>query len=453
MKIIIAGLGLVGTSLAQNLSSENHDITCIDIDKEIASQLEDSYDVLGVCGNCASIRLLKDVGIDKTDVFIAVCESDETNMVACLTAKRLGARHTVARIRKPEYVDEIDLIKNELDIDLVINPEYTTASQLLRLLRYPNALDIETFFRGQVEIAGFRVLEEDFLTGEPLSAVQKKLGKSRVLFCAVERAGKTLIPDGKTVIEAGDKVYIIGDVLGVNEFFRTLGRISQKIRSVMIVGGGKTSYYLAKLLADMKLDVKIIERDRARCMELSSELPEALILNGDGTQQEVLITENIAKTDGFIALTGDDEDNLIISLYAKQLGVPKVISKINRRDYYDVISSLDIDSFVNPKLITAYTILHYVRGLTMSHSSKMEALYQIAGGTVEAAEFLVAPKTRHLGKPLKDLKLKKGILIVSLMREGKIIIPEGSTSILAGDCVIIVSGSTQISSVDDIFAD
>lgn len=455
MKIVIAGIGMVGYNLAKSLATEDNDITCIDISSEAAALAEDSLDVLSVQGNCASISVLKNANVSKADIFIAVCNKDEVNMISCLIAKRLGAKHTVARVREPEFTAEINLIKNELGIDLVINPEYATATQILRLLRFPNALDIEAFYRGRVELVGFRVQPEDFIAGQPLYTIQKKIGRSQVLFCAVERNGQTVIPNGSTVINEGDKVYIIGDILGVNEFFKTLGRISQKIRNVMIVGGGRTAYYLTQLLTDMNKSVKIIDKDYERCKELCIQLPDALILNGNGTEQEVLVTENIDKTDGFVALTGDDEDNLIISLYAKQIGVPKVISKINRQDYYDVISRLDIDSFINPKLITAYTILHYVHGLQMGESGKMEAIYQIAGGNADAVEFSISEDTKHLGIPLRELgtKLKKGILIVSILRNGSIIIPEGSTSLLSGDNVIIVSNTGKILSINDIFND
>ena len=455
MKIVIAGMGMVGYNLAKSLATENNDITCIDISADAATLAEDSLDVLSVQGNSASISVLKNAGADKANVFIAVCNKDEVNMISCLIAKRLGAKHTVARVREPEFTAEIELIKAELGIDLVINPEYATATQILRLLRFPNALDIEAFYRGRVELVGFRVHKDDFIAGQPLFNIQKKLGKSQILFCAVERGGQTIIPNGSTIIEESDKVYIIGDILGVNEFFKTLGRISQKIRNVMIVGGGRTAYYLTKLLTDMNKAVKIIDKDYERCKELCIQLPEALILNGDGIEQEVLVTENIDKTDCFVALTGDDEDNLIISLYAKQIGVPKVISKINRQDYYDVISRLDIDSFINPKLITAYTILHYIHGLQMGEGGKMEAIYQIAGGNADAVEFHLTDETKNLGKPLKELgsKLKKGILIVSILRNGQIIIPEGGTSLLSGDNVIIVSNHERILNINDIFND
>lgn len=455
MKIVIAGMGMVGYNLAKNLVSDNNDITCIDISTDAISLADDSLDILSIQGNCASISVQKSAGVEKADVFIAVCNKDEVNMISCLIAKRLGVKHTVARVREPEFTAEIELIKKELGIDLIINPEYATATQILRLLRFPNALDIEAFYRGRVELVGFRVLPEDFIVGHPLFTIQKKLGKSQILFCAIERDGQTIIPNGSTVINSGDKAYIIGDILGVSEFFKTLGRISQKIRNVMIVGGGRTAYYLSQLLTDMNKSVKIIDKDYERCKELCIQLPDALILNGNGTEQEVLVTENIDKTDGFVALTGDDEDNLIISLYAKQIGVPKVISKINRQDYYDVISKLNIDSFINPKLITAYTILHYVHGLQKSQAGKMEAIYQIAGGSADAVEFHITEETKYLGKPLKELgpKLKKGILIVSILRNGQIIIPEGSTSILSGDNIILVSNTEKILSINDIFND
>lgn len=455
MNIIVAGLGLVGYPLSKALAAEGHNVTCIDTDGGKTALASEALDVLALQGSCTSVQTLKEAGAARADVFVAVCRLDEVNMVACLLAKQLGTKHTVARIRDPQYADELDTLEKAIGIDMVLNPEYDTAAQLLRLLRFPNAQDIDTFFNGRVELVGFRVREDDFIVGRSLAEIQKKPGHAGLLFCAVEHNGTTVIPNGSTVISSGDNVYVIGDIKSVNGFFKTLGRISQKIRSVFIIGGGKTTVYLGKMMEALNFRAKIIEKDAARCRELCEELPDALILNGDGTEQEVLITENVNQSDSFVALTGDDEDNLIISLYAKKLGVDKVIAKINRQDYYDVISALNIDSFINPKLVTVYTILRFIRGIKNSRSATVEALYQIAGGTAEAAELTVNGKTKHIGQPLKELggKIKHGILLVSILRDGSIIIPEGSTSILEGDKIIIVSNTVKITAVNDIFTD
>lgn len=451
MKIVIVGSGRVGFTLAENLTREMHDVAVIDIDEHALNRISDMLDVLAIKGNGANIGVLKSAGVESTDVLIAVTERDELNMVACLTAKKLGARHTIARIRDPEYAKELNLLKNELDIDMVINPEYSTASQILRLLRFPNATGIETFNRSRIELVGFRAVEGDIITDKPLREVQKQLGKIPILFCALERNGSTSIPNGDTVINAGDTVYVIGAITGISQFFKQLGRISQKIKNVFIIGGGLTAVYLARLLKDLKMGVKVVEADRKRCHELCALVPDALVINGDGTEHEVLTSENFSEYDAFVAVTGDDEDNLITSLFAKQTGIRRVIARINRPDYYDVVQSLNIDCLVNPKLITAYAIHKFIRGLQASEESPMEALHQIANGGAEAMEFHVTDSMRHLGIPLRDLNLKKGILIVSIVRNDDIIIPEGSSFILAGDNIIIIASGMSINEINDIY--
>ena len=454
MKIVIAGLGKVGYNLATSLTQEGHDVTCIDVSEARTTQANEALDVLALQGNCLSHSVLENAGMSEADVFVAVTRQDEVNMLACLFARRMGAKYTVARIRDPEYASQFDHLSAELDIDLILNPEFDTATQIFRLIRFPNALDIDTFHGGLVELVGFRVLESDFLVGRSLLDIQKKLGRPRLLFCAVERDGRTIIPNGSTVIQNGDKVYISGEIVTVNDFFRSLGRYNPKIRHVMIVGGSRTAVYLARLLSSLKMSVKIFERDRERCNRLCMLLPKAMIINGDGTEHEVLITENLDRTDAFVALTGDDEANLIVSLYAKQMGVSKAVAKVNRQNYYNVIATLNIDSFVNPKLVTAYTVLRYIRSLEASHGSSMVALYQIADGTAEAMEFSVSETTRHLGVPLKDLRthFREGILILSILRGHEIIIPEGGTTIEGGDSITVVS-TAKIQKLNDIFTD
>ena len=431
MKIVIVGSGRVGFTLAENLTREMHDVAVIDIDEHALNHISDVLDVLAIKGNGANIGVLKSAGVESTDVLIAVTERDELNMVACLTAKKLGARHTIARIRDPEYAKELTLLKDELEIDMVINPEYAAASQILRLLRFPNATGIETFNRSRIELVGFRVIEGDIITDKPLHDVQKLLGRIPILFGALERSGETSIPNGDTVIRAGDTVYVIGAITGINQFFKRLGRISQKIKNVFIIGGGLTAVYLAQLLDDLKMGIKIVEADRKRCHELCSILPDTLVINGDGTEHEVLTSENLSDYDAFVAVTGDDEDNLITSLFAKQIGVRRVIARINRPDYY--------------------AIHKFIRGLQASEESPMEALHQIANGGAEAMEFHVTDSMRHLGVPLRDLNLKKGILIVSIVRNDQIIIPEGSSSILSGDNIIIIASGMSINEINDIY--
>ncbi len=455
MKIVIAGLGKVGYPLAASLADEGHDVTCIDVREEQTARANEALDVLALNGDCLNRSVLENAGTADADVFVAVTRQDEVNMLACLFARRMGARHTVARIRDPQYGTQLENLGSELEIDLVLNPEQDTAADISRLLRFPAALDIDTFHGGRVELVGFRVLQSDFLADRSLLEVQRHLGRSRVLICAVERGGETIIPNGSTVIRAGDKVYVGGEILAVNDFFRALGRYSPKIRHVMIVGGSRTAVYLTRMLHSLKMSVKIFEKDMDRCQKLTQLLPKAMIIHGDGTDHEVLLTENLDRSDAFVALTGNDESNLIVSLYAKQTGVEKAIAKVNRQNYRNIIAMLNIDDFINPQAVTKYSVLKYIRSQQASHGSSMLALYQIADGTAEAVEFNVSESSRHVGIPLKELgrRMKDGVLILSIQRGGEIIIPEGSTTIEPGDDVTVVCSTMKIQNLSDIFTD
>lgn len=451
MRIIIVGSGKVGFTIAENLANENHDITIIDTQDTPLRKASEMLDVLTIKGNGASISVLKSAGIEKTDTLIAVTGSDEVNMVCCFTAKKLGAKYTIARIRDYEYAQEINHLKSELEIDVAINPEHATATQISRLLRFPNALDIETFYRGRIELIGFRALESDIITGKPLTIVRRQLKNIPILFCAVEHDGKTIIPNGTTVLTPNDKVYVIGDVVNISKFFKILGRITQRVKNTFIIGGGRIGIYLSKLLSATNINVKIVEFDSTKCTELCEILPKALVVNGDGTDQELLDSEDLAQASSFVALTGRDEDNLITALYAKQQGVPKVIAKINRQNYYSIIDGIGLDCVISPKTITAYAILQKIRAMQNSQGSRMESLYRIANGSAEALEFTVVESTRYRNIPLKDLKLKKGVLLGVIVRNGKMIIPEGSDYIDIGDNIIIVTSRPSILDINDIY--
>ena len=435
MRITIIGGGNVGYTIAENLADEDHDIN----DEQVLEKINSELDVLCIKGNGASIATLKMAGIEKTDVLIATTDRDELNMIACLAGKTLGAKYTIARIRDYDYAEEIKLISEELKIDLVINPESSTALQLSRLIRFPSAADIETFYNGTVELVGFRAREGDFFVGKTLSSVRNNKAAKAILFCSVEHNGETVIPDGSTVISAGDRVFVVGNTLAVGEFFDALGRTSKNINNVIIVGGGRISAYLTEALIPFNMDIKIIEKDYDTCVALSERFPKSVIICGDGTDQSLLEVENVADCNCFLAMTDRDEDNMITSLYAKQQGAGKVIAKVNKQNYFSIIDSLDIDSVVSPKLITAYRIIRAVRGIMNSQGSKMQSLYKIAGGEAEAIEFTVSGNTKNLGIPLRDLTIKKGILLALIIRNGKPIIPEGSDCIKQGDDIIIVT--------------
>ena len=451
MNIIIVGAGKVGYALAEQLCREDHNVTIIDSSEQALRRVSDALDVMAIKGNGVTIDSLREAGAAEADLLVAATNLDEVNMVCCLTARNLGTRYTIARIRNPEYYSNLPSFKKSMGIHRVINPENATAREIARLLRFPSAANIESFCRGRVELMSFRVQEGDFIVGKPLYSQAGQLQKLSMLFCAAERKGEVIIPNGSFVPEVDDKLYIIGKATGVDQFFRLLGRYTQKPKHIMVVGGGRISIYLAQLLEKMHMKVKIVERSEERCRVISEKLPKAMVICGDGTDQELLDSENLTSSDAFVALTDRDEDNLIISLYAMQQGLPKVIAKSNRKNYAGIARAVGLDSVISPKLITASHILHVVRGMQNSQGSVMHALYRIANDQAEATEFSVSKNTQSLGVPLKDLKLKKGVLIAVIVREDQVIIPDGSAFIQEGDSVIIVSKEHTILDVNDIF--
>ena len=413
----------------------------------------DALDIMSVKGNGVSTDTLREAGAEDADLLVAATNSDEVNMVCCLTAKHLGAKYTIARIRNPEYNLGLHELKKNMGIDMVINPENATAVEISRLLRFPSAANIETFCRGRVELMGFRLQEGDFLVNQPLHALSAQVKQLSLLVCAVDRDGEVTIPNGSFVPQVGDKLYLIGRPTSLDQFFRLLGRYSPKVKTVFIVGGGKISVYLTAILEKMKMRVKIVELSEKRCRLVSEMMPRTTVICGDGTDQELLESERMSAADAFVALTDRDEDNLIISLYAMQQGMHKVVTKCNRQNYTGIARAVGLDSVISPKLITAAQILQLVRGMQNSQGSVMNTLYRIADGKTEAMEFTVGPSTRHLNVPLRDLHLHKGILIAVIMRDGEIIIPEGSSCIQEGDSVIIISRDRPIQDLNDIYAE
>ncbi len=453
MNIIIAGDGKVGYALAEHLSREEHSVTIVDTNEEALRKADEALDVMCIKGNGASVTALREAGAEHADILIAATSMDEVNMVSCLTAKHMGTRFTIARVRNIEYTVDTNRLKRDMGIDLLINPERATALEIARLLRFPPAANIETFYRGRVELMSFRAREGDFFLGQPLSALSDRVKGLPILFCAADRDGSVIIPDGSFIPQLGDRIYVIGAPLGVHEFFQLIGRYAPQVRSVFVVGGGRISYYLASILERMNMRVKIVEQREARCLQLSEDLGKCLIIRGDGTDQELLESENLSDSDAFVALTDRDEDNLIISLYALQRNIPKVVAKCNRQNYMGIVRDLGLDSVISPKLFIANQILQIVRGRQNTKGSVMNTLYKIGEGGAEAMEFTVNQTTRHLGIPLKDLPLKKGILVAVIIHQGRTVIPEGSSTLELGDSVILVSSGRTILDLNDIFDD
>lgn len=450
MKIIIVGCGKVGTTLVEQLNRENHDITLIDTNEEAIQNISDSADVMGVTGNGAVYQVQMEAGIQDADLLIATTNSDELNMLCCLIAKKAGNCHTIARIRNPEYSSEIRYIREELNLSLAINPELAAAREIARLLRFPSAIKIEPFAKGRIELLKFLIPEHSLLNDMRVMDVVNRL-KSNVLICVVERGNDVVIPDGNFVMKKGDKISFIASHQESADFFKKAGVDNNIVKSAMFVGGGKLTHYLCRLLEDTKIKIKIIERDEERCRQLSELLPKAMIIHGDGTDEQLLLEEGIRQTEAFASLTGFDEENIMLSLYASSQSKAKLITKVNKIAFENVINSLNLGSLIQPKMLTAEIILQYVRAMQNSMgSSNIETLYKIAADKAEALEFRVKEGSPILGIPLEKLKLIDNLLVACINRGGTIITPRGKDTVEAGDTVIVVTTHTGLNDLTDI---
>lgn len=449
MKIIIVGCGKVGTTLAEQLNRENHDITLIDCDSEALQSISDSTDVMSVTGNGAVYQVQMEAGIKEADLLIATTNSDELNMLCCLIAKKAGNCHTIARIRNPEYSAEINYIREELNLSLAINPELAAAREIARLLRFPNAIKIELFAKGRIELLKFMIPKDSILDRMKVMDVVSRL-KSNVLICAVERGDDVVIPDGNFEMKGGDKISFIAPHAECADFFRKAGIENNTVNSAMFVGGGKLTVYLAKALADTKIKIKIIEQDEERCRILSELLPHAMIIHGDGSDQKLLLEEGIRQTEAFASLTGFDEENILLSLYAASQSRAKLITKVNKIAFENVINALNLGSVIYPKMLTADIILQYVRAMQNSMGSNIETLYKIVADKAEALEFRVRGDSPVLGIPLEKLRTRNNLLVACINRNGRIIMPRGKDTLEAGDTVIIVTTHTGLNDLKDI---
>ncbi len=451
MNIIVAGCGKIGKAIVATLCSEGHDVTVMDKNPEIISEITNIYDVIGVCGNSADCETLEEASVESAELFICVTGSDEMNMLSCFLAKKMGASHTVARIRNPEYNDRsLSFMRQQLDLSMSINPELLAAQELYNILKLPSAFKVEYFSRRNLEMIEVKLKGDSPLCGKKLSKLREKQNVE-FLIGAVMRGGKVIIPDGSFELQAGDEISIAAAPADMQKLLKGLGILKKQARSVMILGGSKTAYYLAKMLLASGNEVKIIEKDIARCEQLSEVLPKAVFINGDGSQQELLLEEGLRSLDAFVALTGMDEENILISIFASNQNVPKVISKVNRDEMMKMAENLGLDCLVSTKSITSDIILRYTRALNNSLGSSIETLYKIMDGKVEALEFKVHPDSKLLSIPIKDLKIKPGILIAGIIRAGKkTIIPKGDDMVMQGDRVIILSAEYRISRLSDI---
>ena len=451
MRILVVGDGKVGHTLAESLTGEGHDVVIIDRDEEVLQHCQDTLDVLCIQGNGANAKTLLEADVSTADIVISATASDETNMLCCLIAKRLGAKYTIARIRDPEYNESLTLLQRELGIDLTINPERATAMEISRLLRFPFASNIEFFAKGHVEMVEFRAQEKDSIVGWPMKQLAQRLpGIPRVLYAAVEREGQVHIPNGDFIIRPGDRVHVAADMVTITDYFRFLGRNAIKIKNVMLLGGSRISYYLAKMIIPMGIHVNIIEINPQTAADLSEMLPQADILLGDGTDQELLTQEAIEEMDAFVCLCDRDEENLMTGLYAARQGVPKVVVKNNRVVYEEILSDLGLDSMVSPQSITCNNILRYVRARVNGKGTAVERLYRLMDGKAEALEFIAREGDQYIGVALKDLHVRKNTLVAVIVRGSKVIVPFGNDHIEAGDRVVIMAGESGISDLNEV---
>lgn len=451
MNIIVVGLGKVGEKLVERLSrEENHNITVVDIKRDVLQDTVNAYDVMGVFGSGASVDVLSEAGIEDTDIFIAATASDELNLFACLLARKLSENcSTIARVRNPEYNKELHLFKEDLGLAMIINPEHTAANEIARALRFPSAVQIDTFAKGRVEILKFKIQSGSPLANLKIADMKNKLS-SDVLVCGVERGDDAFIPGGDFVMEEGDFVSIVATIKNAAAFIKKIGIKTNKVKDTIIVGGGATAVYLAKNLIKSGIEVKIIEQNQARCELLCDLVPKATIINGDGTENRLLLEEGIENAESFVSLTNIDEENVMLSLYAKTKTDGKIVTKINRIAYDEVIRNLGLDTIIYPKNLAAEYIVRFVRAKNNSIGSNIETMHYVLDGKAEALEFRIVENSPISNQAIETLELKNDIIIACISRGGRIITPRGKDVILPGDRVIVVTTHKGFKDISDI---
>lgn len=452
MRIVVVGAGKVGRVLTEQLAAEKHDIVVIDQDTDLIESLVNIYDVRGVVGNGGCYDVQKDAFEDGADLLIATTSSDETNILACLVAKKLGTPHTIARIRNPEYEKQLHFMREELGLSMVVNPEKATAREIARVLRFPSAIKREQFCRQRFELVEYRVNEGNPLEGLQLSDLYRNI-RVKILICAVARGQQTIIPTGATVLQKGDKIYLTASARELESFFRKLKIFKARANNIMIVGASRIAYYLVKELQDIQKRMTVIDSNAARCQAMSEKFPGVLVIHGDGADSELLSEERISEMDAFVPLTGLDETNIILAMYANQFPNCKVVAKINRPSFADLANQKGlVDSVVSTAAVTSETIARYVRAMQNSFDSdNIKTLHCLVGGRVEALEFNVGPGLPFIGVPLKDLNLREGLLVAGIVRQnGAPVIPSGADALQEGDDVVIVTTDTTLHALRDI---
>lgn len=449
MQIIVVGCGKVGRTLAAQLSEEDNNVTVIDTDPEVVRDVAETYDVMGIEGNGTSYRVLQEADLEHTDLLIAVTASDEVNLLCCVVAKRQADVRTIARVRNPIYSTESAFLRKELQLSMTINPELEAAREISRLLRFPNAIEIDSFSKEKIDLLRFKLPEGSLMVGKPMHEFSHQI-EENVLVCIAERGDDIIIPKGNFVPQAGDVLTVITEPAQTEKFFRRIGIRTNRVKNVLVVGGGGITFYLTEILLKMGIDVKIIEKNVKRCEELSDLFPDATVDLGDGSSQDILAEERLEDMDAFVACTGLDEVNAIISLYAQTKVRTKVVTKMNHIEFGDVIKSLHLDSIINPRALTAQKILQYVRAMSNSMDSNMETLYRLLDGRVEAMEFTIHAPSRVTGIKLADMEIKDNVLIAGIVRNGKLIICGGQDEFKVGDSVIVITTNLGFHDLLDI---
>lgn len=449
MKIIIAGCGKVGYALSELLAAEGHDIVAIDQRSEKLAVVTGAFDIIGVNGNGTSFETLKEAGIATADLLIAVTGSDEHNLLCCMIAKKAGNCKTIARVRNPIYHNEIEYLRNEFGIASIINPDAAAAQEITQIVRFPFALKVDTLAKGHIHLVHFRVEEDSVLAGLTLQEIRHKL-KHPMLVCTVTRGKEIFIPKGNFKIEAGDVLGVVAERGKVNAYFKQLSLPTAKAKTVMILGGGNTAYYLAKTLVKIGVNVKIIEENRKRCEELCELVPQATIIHGDGTNEALLLQEGLKETEALVALLDMDEENILVSLYSHSVSSATTVTRVNRVNFNDIVNAMNLDSILYPRLITADHITKFVRSEKGSMNSDVESFYSLADGQAEVLEFKIKEESDITGINLYKLTLKPNTLISCIYRNGKVIIPSGQDSLLPGDTVVVVLKDYKISSITEI---
>lgn len=450
MNIIVVGCGKIGTTIIASLVAEGHDVTAVDILPDALNSIGNIYDIIGVCGNGVDSDVLEEAGAAKADLLVAATDSDEQNMLCCLFAKRMGTNHTIARVRNPEYSDQnLAFMRQQLGLSMIINPERMAAREMYHILRLPSAAKIETFSRRNFEMIELLLKADSPLVGVPLSQLRGQY-KAKFLICVVQRGDEVFIPDGNFVLQGGDKVGLTAAPEEIQKLLKAMGLLQKYAKQVMILGGSRTAYYLAKMLLSGGSEVTIIEKDRPLCNELSEALPRAVIIHGDGADQEILLEEGLANMDAFVALTGVDEENILLSFFAAAQNVSKVISKVTRDELGSLAQRLGLECVISPRHIAANILVQHARALQNSLGSNVETLYKLMDDRAEALEFNVREDARAVGIPLKEIQLKPRVLIAGILRGRQPLIPSGDDAILPGDRVIVVAANQRLNDLDDI---